>query len=168
MPDLYEEIKKGNEFIENGEIEEAIAFYTQLMSEFPEEPLIFYNSALAFIEKENFDIAVKLFLHCLNLGFENHRVFLGLGYCGLKAGKFEEARGYFFKIDESEESFLESKIGILYSFILEGKISEARPSLEILKKRNFWNQELQLIEKTIERNEKNKSKDLSSEGKNIQ
>ena len=149
MEIFIQKIEKGNELIKEGQIEEAIVFFAELMEEFPEEPLVFYNSAIAFIEKENFEISEKLLTHCLNLGYNNHRVFLGLGYCHLKKNELEISRTFFSKIKEGEESFLESLIGIVYSFILEGKISDTKPFLEILKKSSFWNQELRLVERTL-------------------
>lgn len=142
-------LKKANEMLGDGEIDKSIIMYTDLMDEYPGKPLIYYNMALALMEKGNYPLSLKLFQHLPTIGFDDSRVWIGIGYCHLKEGRHEEALVNFSKVEEDQTGYIESLIGKVYTLILDSRHQEVYPLLMLLKEKGVWNQELELILKMI-------------------
>lgn len=149
MAEYSELLSKANLFLKSGNIDDSIEIFTMLMERYPDKPLIFYNMGLAFIEKENFELAEKVFNHCLNLGYKDKRVYLGLGFSCLKREEFDMAISNFDKSLEEDEDFPEAIIGKIYSLVKSGKTGNTKELLNKLKSIGVWNQELELISKTL-------------------
>lgn len=151
MAEFTELLSKANYFLKTGNIDDSIEIFTTLMERYPQEPLIFYNMGIAFIEKENYDISEKVFNHCLSLGYEDKRVFLGLGFCSLRKENYEASLNYFEKAIISDPDFPEAIIGKIYTYVKSGDTTGVEPLLLKLKALGIWNQELELVSKTIKR-----------------
>ncbi len=143
------ELNEANRIFQEGEIDRSIQMYSDLLESDPEEPLVYYNMALALMEKENYPLALKLFSHLSKMNFEEPRVWIGIGYCQIKEGLYEEAFTSFSQVREDQEGFVESTIGKVFALVLESKIADVAPLLDQLKQRGVWNQELALIQKIL-------------------
>lgn len=150
-------LKKANDLLAEGEIDKSIIMYTDLMDEFPSKPLIYYNMALALMEKDNYPLSLKLFQHLPTIGFDDSRVWIGIGYCHLKEGRHEEALANFSKVAEDQTGYIESLIGKVYTLVLASRHPEVYPLLLLLKEKGVWNQELELIFKMIRKLPQNQS-----------
>ncbi len=145
------ELNEANRIFQDGEIDRSIQLYSDLLESYPEEPLVYYNMAIALMEKENFPLAIKLFNHLQKLGFEEPRVWIGIGYCQIKEGRYDEAFASFSNVGENQEGFVESTIGKVFALVLESKLAEVDPLLDQLQQRGVWNQELALIQKIMKK-----------------
>ncbi|HNW47218.1 MAG TPA: tetratricopeptide repeat protein [Thermotogota bacterium] len=146
--DLFEErLQAANASYRDGDIKAALKAYARLMETYPEEPLCYYNMALAFIEKEDYTMAKKLFEQALKLGFISSKIYIGLGFCALKLSQFEEAATFFAGVPEEAEEYIEGLIGRVYASVLSHQTGNIPPLLAELKGRNVWNQELELLSK---------------------
>ncbi|MBP6960123.1 MAG: tetratricopeptide repeat protein [Thermotogae bacterium] len=146
--DSFEEkLQSANALYRDGDNKAALKAYAFLMEAYPEEPLCYYNMALAFIEKEDFTMAKKLFEQTLKLGFLSAKAYIGLGFCALKLSQFEEASSFFSEVPEEAEEYIESLIGRVYASVLSKKARNISSLLAELKERNVWNQELELLSK---------------------
>ncbi|HOO32723.1 MAG TPA: tetratricopeptide repeat protein [Thermotogota bacterium] len=142
-------LKKANAILKRGRVKDALSLYADIIEDDPENPLVYYNMGVAFIEKDDFDLARQVFQHCLKLGLESDRVYIGLGICYLKMKEYDQAFNYFEKVTYRDESYNESLIGKVYTLVSKGEAERATPYLAELKSNSVWNQELALVEKTV-------------------
>jgi len=142
-----ERLQSANATYRDGNLRVALKEYALLVETYPEEPLCYYNMALAFIEKEDFAMAKKLFEQTLKLGFHSSKTYIGLGFCALKLAQYEEAAAFFSEVPEEAEEYIESLIGRIYTSVLSRNTENVSPLLTKLKERNVWNQEFELLSK---------------------
>jgi tetratricopeptide (TPR) repeat protein len=142
-------LKKANAILRRGRVKDALSLYADIIEDDPENSLVYYNMGVAFIEKDDYDLAKQVFLHCIKLGLENGRVYIGLGICHMKMQDYDGAFEFFDKITHTDESYKEALIGKVYALVNKKEPEKATPYLEELKAKNVWNQELALVEKTV-------------------
>jgi tetratricopeptide (TPR) repeat protein len=142
-------LKKANAILKRGRIKDALSLYADIIEDDPENPLVYYNMGVAFIEKNDYDLARQVFAHCLKLGLKDDKIYIGLGICHLKMQQYDQAFDFFEKISYNDPSYNESLIGRVYALVNKGEAEKATPYLEELKTNNVWNQELALVEKTV-------------------
>ena len=124
-----------------------MSMYADMIEEEPDNPLVYYNMGVAFVEREDYDLAKQVFNHCLRLGLKESRIYLGLGICSLNFSENDEAIDFFEQVSSTESFYKEALIGKVYAYMNKGEIQKAMFILEELKKRDIWNQELSLVEK---------------------
>jgi lipopolysaccharide biosynthesis regulator YciM len=105
--------------------------------------------ALAVLENEDFSTAKKLFAHSLRLGIPSCKPYIGIGICELKEGDFDKALKTFEEVPTNSEEYIESLIGKVYCLVLSKEPERSYESLKRLKEMNVWNQELELLSKTL-------------------
>jgi len=140
-------LKQANDILKRGKVKDALSLYADIIEEDPENPLVYYNMGVAFIEREDYDLAKQVFSHCLKLGLEESRIYIGLGICSLHFSENDEALEYFERITSTEPTYKEALIGKVYVYLNTGEAQKAMGVLEELKNRNIWNQELSLMER---------------------
>ncbi len=140
-------LKKANTLLKRGNVKDALSLYADMIAQEPDNPLVYYNMGVAFIEKEDYDLAKQVFSHCLNLGFKQNRVYIGLGICSLGLSSDDEAIEYFDRILPSQENYKEALIGKVYAYINKNDSKNAICILKELKEIQVWSQELSLLEK---------------------
>jgi len=142
-------LRKANQVLKSGKIKDALSMYADIIEEEPNNPLVYYNMGVAFVEREDYDLARQVFSHCLRLGLDDSRIQIGLGICALHFNENDQALTYFQQVDSQEYYFKEALIGQVYAFMNKGEKQQALSILHELKERNIWNQELSLIEKKV-------------------
>jgi tetratricopeptide (TPR) repeat protein len=140
-------LKQANEILKRGKVKDALSLYADIIEEDPENPLVYYNMGVAFVEREDYDLARQVFSHCLKLGLENSQVYIGLGICSLHFSENEKALEYFEQVQPTEPSYKEALIGKVYAYLNNDDPQKAMGVLDELKGLNIWNQELSLMER---------------------
>ncbi len=140
-------LKQANEILKRGKVKDALSLYADIIEEDPENPLVYYNMGVAFVEREDYDLARQVFTHCLKLGLENSRIYIGLGICSLHFSENEKALEYFEQVQSTEPSYKEALIGKVYAHLNQADPQKAMSVLDELKGLNIWNQELSLMER---------------------
>jgi len=156
MNEANDRLQKANNVLRRGNIKDAIELYTDIIRSEPENPLVYYNLGLAFIEKEEYELAEKVFNQSLKLGLEEPRIYIGLGYCSLKGQDNKSALSFFDKVGERQPSYKEALLGKILAYVNtrgpdehEDNLKKALTLLAKIKQLGVWNQELSLIEKTV-------------------
>ncbi|GEM_PF-374120 len=156
MNEAINRLQKANNVLRRGNIKDAIELYTDIIRTEPENPLVYYNLGLAFIENEEYELAEKVFNQSLKLGLEEPRIYIGLGYCSLKEQNTQRALNFFNKVGERQPSYKEALLGKILAYVNsrppEGPDENLKKALDLLakiKQLGVWNQELSLIEKTV-------------------
>jgi len=142
-------LRKANEVLKRGKIKDALSMYADIIEEEPNNPLVYYNMGVAFVEREDYDLARQVFSHCLRLGLQDSRIQIGLGICALHFDENDQALACFQQVNSQEPYFKEALIGQAYAYMNKGEKQQALSILHELKKREIWNQELSLIEKKV-------------------
>ncbi|MFP4460942.1 MAG: tetratricopeptide repeat protein [Thermotogota bacterium] len=140
-------LKQANEILKRGKVKDALSLYADIIEEDPENPLVYYNMGVAFVEREDYDLARQVFTHCLKLGLQDSRIYIGLGICSLHFSENDKALEFFGQIDSTETSYKEALIGKVYAYLNNSEPQKAMDILNELKQLNIWNQELSLIER---------------------
>lgn len=140
-------LKQANEILKRGKVKDALSLYADIIEEEPENPLVYYNMGVAFVEREDYDLARQVFSHCLKLGLKNSQIYIGLGICSLHFSENDRALEYFEQIDSTQATYKEALIGKVYAFLNKNEPEKAINVLEELKSLNIWNQELSLMER---------------------
>jgi len=140
-------LKQANDILKRGRVKDALSLYADIIEEDPENPLVYYNMGVAFVEREDFDLARQVFSHCLKLGLDNSRIYIGLGICSLVFSENDKALDYFERVDATQDTYKEALIGKAYAFLNKREPQQAMDVLQELKRLNIWNQELSLMER---------------------
>ena len=140
-------LKQANDILKRGRVKDALSLYADIIEEDPENPLVYYNMGVAFVEREDFDLARQVFSHCLKLGLDNSRIYIGLGICSLVFSENDKALDYFERVDATQDTYKEALIGKAYAFLNKSEPQQAMDVLQELKRLNIWNQELSLMER---------------------
>lgn len=140
-------LKQANDILKRGKVKDALSLYADIIEEDPENPLVYYNMGVAFVEREDYDLAKQVFSHCLKLGLEESRVYIGLGICSLHFSENDKALEFFTRVTATEPIYKEALIGKVYAYLNTGEAQKAIEVLKELKNRDIWNQELSLMER---------------------
>src|SRR6056297_2527287 len=127
-------LKQANDILKRGKVKDALSLYADIIEEDPENPLVYYNMGVAFVEREDFDLARQVFSHCLKLGLDNSRIYIGLGICLLVFSENDKALDYFERVDATQDTYKEALIGKAYAFLNKSEPQQAMDVLQELKR----------------------------------
>src|SRR6056297_2959411 len=140
-------LKQANDILKRGKVKDALSMYADMIEEEPDNPLVYYNMGVAFVEREDYDLARQVFSHCLKLGLTDSKIFIGLGICSLHFSDNEKALEFFEEVTSTDSAYKEALIGKVYAYLNKGEGQKAMDILNELKEIKIWNQELSLIER---------------------
>lgn len=101
-PELQDELNKGNGLYEQGQYQEAIAVFEQMLTDHPDAYIINLNIGNAYFQMEEYDTAINYYNKVLETDPENVRAMLQIGNAKANQGNDAEALEWYNRIDFQE------------------------------------------------------------------
>jgi tetratricopeptide (TPR) repeat protein len=101
-PELEDELGMGNDLYEQGQYQEAIAVYEQMLVDHPDAYIVNLNIGNAYFQMEEYDTAFTYYQNVLDADPDNVRAKLQIGNALANQGKNAEALEWYNKINFQE------------------------------------------------------------------
>lgn len=110
---LYEKVEKGNQLLQENQLEEALRFYNEALVDAPESAIIKFNIGNVYYRQERHDKAIERYLEALNATQDSvlqAKIHYNLGNVYYRQGKWKESLESYEKTMELSKEIRKNKM----------------------------------------------------------